>query len=71
MDLEGKGGEDILGVKNSMHTEAAWHETIRHAWGMANWTLCRVHQIDRMGSGIYKGWRSRPELGCDCFSTEF
>lgn len=71
MDLEGKGGEDILGIKNSMNTEAAQHETMRHGWRMANWTLCWVYQVDRMGSGICEGWRSRPELGCDCFSMEF
>lgn len=33
IDLEGKAGEDILGIRNSMHTEVEWHKTTR---GMAN-----------------------------------
>lgn len=71
IDLEGEAGEDILGIKNSMQTEVEWHETSRHAWGVANCPLCRAHQMDRMGSGVCEGWRGRPELGCDCFSMEF
>lgn len=68
MDLE---GEDSLGIKNSMHTEAESSESPRHAWGMANCPLCRVPQMARTGISICKGWRHRPELGCDCFSMEF
>lgn len=68
MDLE---GEDSLGIKNSMYTEAERRESTRHAWGMANCPLYGVYHMARTGISICKGWPNRPELGCDCFSMEF
>lgn len=71
IDLEGKAGEDILGIRNNMHTEVEWHKTTRHAWGMANCPLCQAHQMDRMESGICEGLRGKPELGCGWFPMGF
>lgn len=43
-----EAGEDILDVKNSMHTEAEWQECTQHARGVSNCPLCQVYQMDRM-----------------------
>lgn len=70
MDLKGEAGEAILGTKNSRHTEAEWHKSTRHAWGVANCPLSQAHQMDRMGQHL-QNLRSRPELGYDCFPVKF
>lgn len=71
MNLEGEAGEDILDIKNSVHTEAEWHECTQHARGVSYCPLCQVYQMDRMRSSICEGWRSKPKLGCNYSSTEF
>lgn len=47
IDLEGEAGEAILGTKNSRHTEAGWHGSTRHAWGVAHCPLSQVCQMNR------------------------
>ena len=69
MDLEGKAGEEILGINKYMCIEE--NRCTGHAGEQLMTPQCGDHQMNRMGSGVCEGWNSRPELGCDCFSMKF